>query len=158
MSEKTIEVNTVIRCIALQESFRKVKVLLIVLMLLEFFVRYFNRYAITILFILIWLVVGPFIIEQLVKKDRTGEYESLLPVLCKKYHYQDKRLKADIFVYSLWLLFVLALLYSNLQSTIAEIYIIYAPIMYITVAFMAIIGIYVGTKSHIKALLANNLL
>ncbi len=156
MKDNGCKINTVVRNVAALEAVRKVRHALIILLMVEFFVRYFYRYSVTVLVFIIWMVAGPFLVEQLMKKDTTREETALLPVLCKKYRYNYRELKAQMIVSIVCLLFLFVQLYANLHSSMEESYIIYAPVLYVFISLVGLAGLYMYSRKRIGNLLESN--
>ena len=156
MKNQEHQINKVVRNVAALEALRRVRLSLIVLLLVEFFIRYFYRYAITELVFVIWLTIGPFLVEQLLKKDKTREQATLLPILCKKYRYSYKELISQFIVCIVCLLFLVVQLYANLHSSISEAFIIYAPVLYIFGMLSGFTILYMYIRKKIGNVLESN--
>lgn len=152
------KINTVIRDIALLMAVRKSRLVLIGLLIVDFLVRHYHRYGLSGMVILLWLVIAPFIAESFVHTDKTKQYTKELPHLCKKFRFQYKEMVADLLVCGISLLFLLALLWANRNSTIEEAYIVYSPIAYILVSIITFAVLYFTERRKIGTLLENNLL
>lgn len=156
MNNTAYMLNKIIRNVVALEAIRKIRLSLIALLVVEFFVRYYFRYAITELVFIVWLIVAPFLVELLIKKDKTKEQSNVLPVFCKKYNYNYKELISQLTVYSIFLLYLMVQFYANTHSSITEVYIVYAPIMYAFGSLAGFIGLYMYIRKKIGNELENN--
>ena len=156
MSNTVNQVNKIVRNVVALEAIRRVRLALIILLLVEFLVRFFYRYAITELVFVIWLTAAPFLLGQIMKKDKTKEQSQELPVLCKKYRYNYKELISQLIVCIVCLLYLMVQLYANIHSSIPEGYIVYAPVVYAFGALVGFVGLYMYIKRKIGNELENN--
>ena len=156
MKYEAYQINRIVGSVAALEAVRTVRITIIILLGIEFFVRYFHRYAITSLIFLVLLAAGPFMISQVLRRDKTKEQSRLMPMLCKRHRYSHKELKALLVVFVLCPLCFSMQLYGNLQSTITEWYIIYMPVLYIFLTTIGTVGLYLYNRKKIGKVLENN--
>lgn len=156
MKDEAYQVNRTVRNVAVLESIRIVRVSLILLLIGEFFLRYFYHYATTELIFIVWLVVGPFVLGQVIKKDKTKKHSVTLPIFCKKYRYSHRELISQMIVCAVCWVYFYIQLYANVNSSIEEAFIIYLPILYIIGTPVGVIGLYIYKRRMFGYELENN--
>ncbi len=156
MNNTAYKVNRIIRNVVALEAIRRIRLSLITLLVVEFFIRYFHRYAITELVLIMWLIAAPFLVGLLIKKDKTKEQSNVLPVFCKKYNYNYKELISQLIVCIICLLYLMVQFYANIHSSITEVYIVYAPVMYVFGSLVGFVGLYMYIRKKIGNELENN--
>lgn len=153
MNRERNQVNQIIRQIVILEAIRKVRLIMVILLIIEFFL---NKQLGLIL--LIWMGIGPFLVEQMLKKDRTKEYVSILPEVCKKYRFDQKVMKGNVIAWFICILFLLVSYYVSLHNTMLKWYVVYTPLACVLLTIASFIGWGIYYRVTIGNLLRNNLL
>ena len=157
MKNKACQIRKIVRNVAALEAVRQIRLGLMVLLLMEFFLRTYYRCALSgLMFLLLWLVVGPFVIGQFLRKDKTKEQASLLPVFCKKYRYSQKELYSQMITCVVCLFYFVIQQYANINSSITEYFIIFAPTFYFIGMIIGFISLYFHKRKKLGNILENN--
>lgn len=153
MNSELNQINQIIRNVAILEAVRKVRVTLVILLVMEFFM---NKQLGLIL--LLWIAIVPFVVEQAVKKDKTKEYEKILPMVCNKYKFDHKAMKGNVIACLICVFFLLVSFYVSLYNPMLKWYVVYAPLVCAVITILSFIGWSIYYRVTIGKLLRNNVL
>ncbi len=157
MKNEACQIKKLVRNVAALEAIRQIRLWLMVLLLMEFFIRIYYRCALSgTMFFLLWIVVGPFMIGQLLRKDKTKEQSVLLPVFCKKYRYSQKELYAHMITFVLCLFYFVIQQYANINSSITQYFIIFAPAFYFVGVLIGGTSLFIHKRKKLGNILENN--
>ena len=157
MKNEACQIKRIVRNVATLEAIRLIRLSLMALLLMEFFIRTYYRCALSgVMFLLLWLVVGPFMIGQFLRKDKTKEQASLLPVFCKKYRYSQKELYSQMITCVVCLFYLVIQQYANINSSITQYFIIFAPAFYLVGMIIGFTSLYFHKRKKLGDILENN--